>query len=156
VSKKARNHVTFATSLFNTEDVKDYFVNPCCFGDDCAQWLIDRLLSQSVGKMDDRPSQEDWGWCFSIAAGRRKFTVGVGLYEDGDSPNTWLVFIKSQLGGLSGKLFGQSNKAELLAVCETIDRALKSVSEIGDVRWHAEEDWLKGEDKNWRSDPAEM
>src|SRR5215467_2073799 len=101
MERQTRTQVTFGAKLFNTEEVKDYFINPCCFGDDCAQWLIDRLLSQSVGKMDNRLSQEDWGWCFSIAAARRKFTVGVGLCKDGDSPNTWLVFIKSQLGGLS-------------------------------------------------------
>jgi len=29
VSKYARAHVTFVTKLFNMEDVKDYFINPC-------------------------------------------------------------------------------------------------------------------------------
>ena len=68
--------------------------------------------------------------------------IGVGLYEDKDSPNTWLVFIKPQLGLLSRKLFGRSDDAELLAVCQAVDRALKSESEISDVCWHTEEDWM--------------
>ena len=156
MSENVRTHVTFVTRLFNTEEVKDYFINPCCFGDDCAQWLIDRLLSQRCENVNERPTQEDWGWCFSILAGQRDFMIGVGLYEDEDSPNTWLVLIESQLGWLSRELFGQSDDAELFAVCEAVDRALKSASEISDVRWHTKEDWMRGEDRNWRSAPGEI
>ena len=156
MSKYARTHVTFVTKLFNTEDVKDYFINPCCFGDDCAQWLIDRLVSQGSEKVDERPTQEDWGWFFSVTTGHRDFMICVGLHEDKDSPNTWLVFTDSQLGRLSGKFFGRPDDAELLAACQAVDRALKSESEIGDVRWHTEEDWMKGENGNWRSAPNEV
>jgi hypothetical protein len=156
MSEYGRTHVTFVTRLFNTEEVKDYFINPCCFGDDCAQWLIDRLVSQRSEKVDERPTQEDWGWCFSITAEQRDFMIGVGLCEDEDSPNTWLVFIESQLSWLSRKLFGRSDDAELLAVCEEIDRALKSDPEISDVHWHTNEDWMKGDNRNWRSDPDEI
>jgi hypothetical protein len=155
VSKNVRTHVTFVTKLFNTEDVKDYFINPCCFGDDCAQWLIDRLVSQGSEKVDERPTQEDWGWFFPVTLGQRDFMICIGLYEDKDSPNTWLVFIESQLGWSSRKLFGWSDEAELLAVCEAVERALKSSSEIYDVRWHTKEDWMKGENGNWRSAPNE-
>jgi hypothetical protein len=153
VSKHARTHVTFVTKLFNTEDVKDYFINPRCFGDDCAQWLIDRLVSQGSEKVDERPTQEDWGWFFTVTTGQRDFMIGVGLCEDEEAPNTWMVFIDSQLGRLSGKFFGRSDDAELLAVCQAVDRAIKSASEISDVRWYTEEDWVKGEGGNWRSAP---
>jgi hypothetical protein len=153
MSENTRTHVTFATKLFNTEDVKGYFINPRCFGDDCAQWLIDRLVSQSVGSVDKQPTQEDWGWCFRVTTGQRAFMVGVGLCEDEDAPNTWLVFIKSQLSWLSRNLFSHSDDDELLAICRAVDRALKSASEISDVRWHTEEDWLKGADMSRRSDP---
>jgi hypothetical protein len=151
-----RTHVTFVTELFNTEEVKDYFVNPCCFGDDCARWLIDSLFSQSVERIDERPTQEDWGWLFSVTMKQRDFMIGVGLYGDKEAPNTWLAFIKSQLGSLSRKLFSQSDDVELLAVCEAVDRALKSASEINSVRWYTEEDWMKGENENWRSAPNEV
>ena len=156
MSENGRTHVTFVTGLFNTEDVRDYFINPCCFGDDCAQWLIDRLVSQCSEKVDERPTQEDWGWCFCVTTGQRDFMIGVGLCEDEDSPNTWLVFIESQLGWLSRKLLGQSDDAELLAVCGLIDRALKSDPEISDVRWYTKEDWMRGENGNWRSAPNEV
>jgi len=156
VSKNMRTHVTFVTELFNTEEVKDYFVNPRCFGDDCAQWLIDRLASQGIERIDVQPTPEDWGWLFSVTMEQREFIVGVGLYEDEDASNTWLAFIKSQQGSLSRKLFGQSADAELLVVCEAVDRALKSSPEISDVRWHTEVDWMKGENGNWRSAPNEV
>jgi hypothetical protein len=153
VSKNARTHVTFVTKLFNTEEVKDYFINPRCFGDDCAQWLIDRPVSQGIERMDERPTQEDWGWLFSVTMRQRDFMIGVGLCEDEEAPNTWLAFIKPQPGLLIRKLFGRPDDAELSAVCEAIDRALKSTPEIGDVRWCTEEGWLKGEHGNWRSAP---
>jgi len=156
VSKNARTHVTFVTKLFNTEEVKDYFINPCCFGDDCAQWLIDRLVSQGSEKVDERPTQEDWGWFFSVTMGQRDFMICVGLCEDEEAPITWMAFIDSQLGRSIGKFFGRSDDAELLAACQAVDRALKSASEISDVRWHTEEDWMKGEDGNWRSAPNEV
>ena len=57
MSENVRTHVTFVTRLFNTEEVKDYFINPICFGDDCAQWLIDRLVSQGSEKVDELPTQ---------------------------------------------------------------------------------------------------
>ena len=152
----ARTHVTFGTKLFNMEEERDYFINPCCFGDDCAQWLIDRLVSQGVEKLDERPTQEDWGWCFSITIGQRDFMVGVGLCDDEDPSTTWLVFIKSRLGWLRRKLYGWSDEDEILTVCKAMDRALKSTSEISDVRWHTEEDWMKGRGQNWRPDPAEV
>jgi len=152
MTETAPTHVTFVTRLFNAEDVKDYFINPCCFGDDCAQWLIDRLVSHGIEKLDERPTQEDWGWCFSVTTGQLNFMIGVGLCEDEGSPNTWLVFIESQLSWLSRRLFGRSDDAELLTVCRMIDRALKSAPEISDVRWHTKEDWMKGENRNWHSD----
>jgi hypothetical protein len=153
MSEIARTHVSFVTGLFNTSEVKDYFINPCCFGDDCAQWLIDRLVPQNVGKVDEQPTQEDWGWLFAITMGKRSFMIGIGLCEDEDPPNTWLVFIKSQLGWLSKNLFGDTDNAELLVVCEAVDHALKSSNEISDIRWHSEIDWMKGANVAWRSEP---
>jgi hypothetical protein len=37
MSEDIRTHITFVTRLFNTTEVKDYFINDYCFGDDCAQ-----------------------------------------------------------------------------------------------------------------------
>jgi hypothetical protein len=66
------------------------------------------------------------------------------------------VFIEPQLGWSGGKVFCRTDDAELLSACREVDRALKSSPEISDVRWHTEEDWMKGENGNWRSDPGKV
>ena len=109
MADQARTHVTFVTKLFNTQEVKDYFINPCCFGDDCAQWLIDQLVLQRVEKVSEKPIQEDWGWCFFITIDQRDFWIGVGLCEDEDPSNTWMVFIESRLSWFGRRFLGRSD-----------------------------------------------
>jgi hypothetical protein len=70
MSKHLRTHVTIVTKLFNIEEEKDYFFNPTCFGDDLAQWLIERLDKQKPAEVDLEPIQEDWGWCFLVKIGQ--------------------------------------------------------------------------------------
>lgn len=43
---KVRTVVTFESTAFNMAEPKDYFINPCCFGDDLAKWLIDELANR--------------------------------------------------------------------------------------------------------------
>ena len=139
-----RNRVMFVTTLFNATEVRDYFINDCCFGEDCSEWLIDKLKSQNNLQVDAEPVQEDWGWCFGAKAGQRSFLIGVGLYEDDAVPNRWLIFIDSQLGSVKRMLFGQADQAEHLAVCEAIERALKGEPRISEIRWFTETDFKSG------------
>jgi len=150
-----RNRVTFVTALFNATEVRDYFINDCCFGDDCAAWLIAKL--QALGKLqvDGEPIQEDWGWCFGVTVGQRSFLVGVGLYEDDDVPNRWLVFIDSQLDSLKRKLFGQTDQAEHLRVCEAIDQVLKGELSVSEIRWFIAADFENGREEVWYFSPSE-
>ncbi|MGH9800366.1 MAG: hypothetical protein ACRD82_08385 [Blastocatellia bacterium] len=150
MSKDNRTHVTFVTKLFNTTEEKDYFINPTCFGDDLAEWLIKRL-----NKVDPKPTQEDWGWCFSVEVGQRGFLVCLGYYEDDDTPSTWLVFIESRLNWFGRKLLGRSDKTDLLALSQELDHALNSDPQITHIRWHTKEDFMKGNENNWLSHPIE-
>jgi hypothetical protein len=156
MERQTRTQVTFVTKLFNTEEVMDYFINPCCFGDDCAQWLIDRLASQNIEKIDEKPTQEDWGWCFSVSTGQQDFLIGVGLTEDAEPSDTWLVFVESQIGWFGRRFLGRSDGPALLEACVAVDRALKTAPGISDVRWHYKEDVMKGRDDKWRSTPSEV
>lgn len=61
----------FETGRFNCSQPKDYFINACCYGDDVAAWLREKLIEQGVEA--DEPDQEDWGWY-----------LGASL-DDGDS-----------------------------------------------------------------------
>jgi len=40
MESEIRTVVTFESTAFNMITPRDYFVNPCCFGDDLAEWLI--------------------------------------------------------------------------------------------------------------------
>ncbi len=155
MSKNLRTHVTLVTKLFNTKEEKDYFINPDCFGDDLAQWLIKRLDKQKLGEIDPEPIQEDWGWCFSAKIGQRDFMVGLGFYEDDDTPSTWLIFIQSQLSRLGRKLLGRSDEREFLVLSNELDRALHSQQQISHIRWHTKENFMKGNEDDWKPHPNE-
>ena len=45
MAEPVRTVVTFRSSAFNTTESKDYFINECCFGDDAARWIIERLTA---------------------------------------------------------------------------------------------------------------
>ena len=51
-----RKGATFRTSAFNTSEVRDYFINDCCFGDDLAKWMMGRLREAGV-ETDDEPGR---------------------------------------------------------------------------------------------------
>ena len=41
-----RTHVTFRSTRFNQTEPRAHFINPNCFGDDCAEWLVASLRSR--------------------------------------------------------------------------------------------------------------
>ena len=61
MNSEIRTVVTFSSTAFDMAEPKDYFMNPCCFGDAVAKWLIAELRKQ-VAKTDEQPGQEDFGW----------------------------------------------------------------------------------------------
>ncbi len=38
--------ILFQTNRFNVSEVKEYFINPCCFGEDLAEWLRQQLAKK--------------------------------------------------------------------------------------------------------------
>lgn len=55
--------LTVETELFEHRDVKPHFINPCCFGEDFAAWLRDRLSGLvTTGFEIGALIQEDYGW----------------------------------------------------------------------------------------------
>lgn len=60
MDSKVRTVVTFESTAFNLAEPKNCFINPCCFGDDLAKWLIGELRKHGL-ETDDEPSQEDFG-----------------------------------------------------------------------------------------------
>jgi hypothetical protein len=76
----ARYDVLFATDRFNLSQPRDYFINDCCYGDDAAQWLVERLRARGLSATE--PGQEDWGWYFDARHGDSSYFVGVGGNAD--------------------------------------------------------------------------
>lgn len=137
-----KTHVTFATDVFEQKTPQAHFINPCCFGEDCARWLADCLKEK--GFVAEAVFQEDWGWCFYVG----KVWVGVGLVEE---ENCWLVFCELN-SGFFKKLFGYAEEDAQLQLCYAIDEVLKTAVHVRDIKWYSQENYLRGKDE-WTSSP---
>lgn len=63
--------LTVETERFEHRDVKPHFINPCCFGEEFAAWLSDRLSGLVAAGFDiGAPIQEAPGVGFVRPAGR--------------------------------------------------------------------------------------
>jgi hypothetical protein len=134
-------HVKFVTDVFEMDTPQAHFINPCCFGEDCANWLADKLKAR--GFEVDEVFQEDWGWCFYVKVKRSHFWIGVGLVEE---EKNWLVFCESNFERLK-KLFGRFDKEAQAQLCQGIDELLKTTSHISAIKWYEKENYLRGKDE---------
>jgi hypothetical protein len=137
MDSQGRTVVTSESTAFNMAEPKDYFINPCCFGDDLAKWLIDELRKQGLAT-DDRPGQEDFGWYlnFKIADVPHSFVIGhrpTGETEAG----TWFGVVERK------SAFFRRRGIQPAAV-DAIHRILSTSPLIQDVRWHFKLDFDKG------------
>ena len=76
--------VTFESTAFNMAEPKDYFTNPCCFGDDVAVWLIGELRKQGL-TTDEKPGQEDFGWYLNFKVTETSHTLVIGHRPAGET-----------------------------------------------------------------------
>jgi hypothetical protein len=130
-----RTHVTFRTSRFNQTEARPYFINPNCFGDDCAAWLVDGLRQRGWGDMSE-PWQEDWGWQTSTARAGRKYLISIGSTED-EAPE-WLVHVQEHTGFLA-RLRGNAGPGALGELLVAMHQVLVAGPEIEHIRWHFED-----------------
>lgn len=141
-------HVTFTTAVFETKTPQANFINPCCFGEDCAKWLAAELTGKGLAVA--AVVQEDWGWIFTVTVDGRAFWVGVGSLEE--EADQWLVFCDSRLSFFK-KMFGKADEASQRLLCNTIDDVLKSTSHVSEVQWYSKDSWMSG-GKEWSQTPA--
>ena len=85
----------FRSSRFNLSEVGDHFINPCCFGEDFAAWLRERLAER--GLEADPPGQEDWGWYLGLSHHGGGYLLGVSGTADESSAHEndgeWRIII---------------------------------------------------------------
>lgn len=136
-----RNHVTFRTSQFNQTEVLPHFINPCCFGEDCAAWLADALRGRGIAEVS-APWQEDWGWQFSCQVGDQAVLVSVSLTEE--TPSSWLVFANAQRPLLKRLFGGAAREDALQPFLETLHKAIEALPDVRDIGWHVEEGFEPG------------
>jgi hypothetical protein len=129
-----RTEATFKSGTFNTSEAKPYFINPECYGDDLAKWMIERLRAAGY-KTADEPGQEDFGWYFDFEVPAGPHCVVLG-YQPDDPEGQWVLTLERSRG-LVGSLFGRRNKGIDDAAVQAINRIL-AAPEIRDLQWQGQ------------------
>ena len=141
-----RTFVTFRTDRFNTTEVGAHFINPGCFGEDCAAWLVDELRATRVGRVDE-PWQEDWGWQAGVGTSDAKFLLSVGLMEEDAETDgarrEWLVML-AESRSFVARLTGRRESPALATLVRAIHAALTAAPDVSDVRWHERGEFERG------------
>jgi hypothetical protein len=138
-----RTIVSFKSAAFNLIETRTYFINPSCFGDDIAKWLIQELRNRGVNA-DGEPGQEDFGWYFNFQVMGTPHTFVVGHrpgYEKEEG--RWIGWIERRQGFV-GSLLGARKRRINLSAPETLHSILFSSPQIRDVRWHLQQHFDKG------------
>ena len=123
---------TFKSSAFNTSETRPYFINPECYGDDLAKWMMERLRAGGYQTADE-PGQEDFGWYFDFEVPAGTHCVVLG-YQFDDPEGQWIVTLERSRG-LVGSLFGRRNKGIDDEAVQAINGVLASAAEIRDLQW---------------------
>jgi len=140
MESEIRTVVTFESTAFNMTEPKDYFINPCCFGDDVAAWLIRELRREGMGT-DDKPRQEDFGWYLNFEAAGIGHTFVIGHRPNGETEaGTWIGWLERKRG-LIGSILGGRRRGIHASAAQAIHRILSGSPVFRKVRWHFQRDF---------------
>jgi hypothetical protein len=123
---------TVETDLFEHREVKPHFINDCCFGEDFAAWLRERL-ADLAGFDCSEPIQEDYGWGLWVTHGKDKFWLALSYVGDGptETPGQWVVSIAQYTGlNVFKKLFRKPDLSAMETLRARVRRELESKSGI--------------------------
>jgi hypothetical protein len=152
MDSEIRTVVTFNSTAFNMAEPKDYFINPCCYGDDLAIWLIGELRKRGV-KTDEKPGQEDFGWYLNFDVTGIGHTFVIGHRPEGESEaGTWIGRVERNRGFFGSILRGRKRGIHPSAVA-AVHGILSASPLIRDARWHFERDLDKGNEERRASSP---
>jgi hypothetical protein len=113
--EKIQNCVVFKTAAFNTTVQRDYFLNPSCFGDDAARWIMVELGIHGF-HTDAEPSQEGFGWYFTFEAARVSHHALIGFRPGAyGGEGEWICWVERKAGAL-GAMFKMTKKIKPEAV----------------------------------------
>ena len=128
--------IFFETSRFNLSQVKPHFINDCCFGEDLAAWLREKLISEGMTVIP--PDQEDWGWYIEATSDGQSYFIAIGgnAADGAADPNQgeWRISIEKHRT-LRQKLTGGNKMTADEPIVATIRRLLeqeRDFTAIGD------------------------
>jgi hypothetical protein len=138
-----RTVVTFKSAAFNFSEPRDYFINPCCFGDDVARWLAEQLRGKGY-QANEVPGQEDFGWYFTFRVSGIAYCFVIG-HRPGDEniEGEWIGWLERNRG-LTGFILGSRNRGIQPAAVQVIHEILSNSQQIRDIHWHLLRDFRAG------------
>jgi len=88
--------IVFRTNRFNLSKIGEHFINPCCFGEDLAGWLRQRLTPRGVKSRP--PYQEDWGWELPASLGTDSYYLCMSGNADfeGNDAGEWRIIVEKR------------------------------------------------------------
>jgi len=125
---------SFKSTAFNCTQPREYFINPGCFGDDLARWLIAKLKERGI-ETGSGPGQEDFGWYFTFWVSDVEHCLVLGFQpNDPSAGDQWLGWLERQAGFLSSLTGGRKRGISPKAV-SLINEILTTAPEIRDLNW---------------------
>lgn len=146
-----RRNFIFQSTAFNTSEPQDYFINECCFGDDLARWLIERLQSQGI-HVEPEPGQEDFGWYVAFRVGETDYDLVIS-YCPGveEQSGHWMGTMERRVGLLKS-LFGARRRGIQPDALAALHAIFSNAAEISGLLWFSDEESKK--DENGSSTPT--
>ena len=124
--------IAVETEMFNHREVRSHFINPCCFGEDFADWLKKEIWSLADSGFNfSKIIQEDYGWGFWAWHGRDRFWVAISYVGDGpqEVPAQWVVSVNYD-SGLLKRLLHRPDRYALRQLRGYVLRAVTSEARI--------------------------
>jgi hypothetical protein len=123
--------VYFRTDQFESRTPQPHFINPNCFGEDLAHWLLHRMQGMRFGF--SAVFQEDYGWGFWTDG---QYWTAIGLMEESGEPPEWLISVDYDPGlNLKARLYRKADAATISRLCTCIHTALSTDPHITEIRW---------------------
>lgn len=144
--------VTFKSFAFNTTEPKEYFINPCCFGDDVAKWLAAQLRSKGYQAAEE-PGHEDFGWYFGFSVNDIQHCLVIGYREEDNGQGIWVGWVERSRG-LMASIFGRRKHGIEGAAAQAIHEVLANDPKIQSIHWHFENDFNSGREESGTPEPS--
>ena len=126
----------FETDRFNLSEVKNHFINPCCFGEDVAAWLREELLGEGINVTE--PDQEDWGWYIEAEYRGDSYFIGIGgntdEFSEKRNQGEWRILVEKNRSTWQ-KLTHRDDVSSANELMNIIRRIVEKESGVKNVRF---------------------